>query len=548
MFLILAACSNSESEVDTSSTKLLSNAQIKKNVGSKIVKTRQNDQKKTTEKYQEIVEEGDYDLNNPYVKLNPYGNSPLSALVIFTTGKDAKVSYTVKGKHSDTSITNQVNGDYSMTHQVPVVGLYADTNNEVTLNITYEDGTTDTQTIHIKTGKLSKYVAGAKVKVTKNEKSKMDVGDNKLTLIDRTTKEPFAIDANGDVRWYLTDYSQHTFEELSNGHVLVLTKKDVNSPVYNDLVETDYLGRVYKEYTFSNKTKSSDSANDVKNAETTLIHHDVLELPNHDLLATVSDGSEYKEDVMVQISHTSGKIVKVIDLKRLLPSSLYKHFKKGSDDKNDWFHQNSLEYDENDDSILISGRDQDMIMKIDYKTNKIKWIYSGKKKSSWPKSYQDKILTPTKGTSITGGQHALTLLSDENGNPSSENILLYDNNVNVTNGDKKTSGKYSQAVQYHIDTKNMTIDETWSYGKKLGKKNFTYIIGNAQRLSNGNTLIDFGFKNQGKESNVIEVTKEGKEVYNATIANSASKAYAYRAYRIEFYNANYQFTVLDDED
>lgn len=548
ILLVLSACSNDSKKDSSSSTKLLTTAQIKDNIGSKTVKTRQNGQKSRTQDYQQIVEEGNYSLDDPYTKVNPYKTSPLSALVIFSTDQDAKVSYTVHGKDSDVDITNSVKGDSSMIHQVPIVGLYADKTNDVTINVTYDDGTTASKDIKLKTGSLPKYVKDAKVTVKNTDKSQMEVGNNKLTLLDRTTKEPFAIDANGDVRWYSTLYSQHTVEELSNGHILLLTKKDVNAPVYNDLIETDYLGRVYKEYSFKNKTKSSDSANDNKATETTVIHHDILELPNHDLLATVSDGSEYKEDVMVQLSHKTGKIVKVIDLKKLLPKSFYKDFKKGSDGKNDWFHQNSLEYNEKEHSLLISGRDQDMIMKIDYRTNKIIWIYSGKKKSSWPKKYQDKILTPTKGTTITGGQHALTLLSEDDNDPDSEDILLYDNNYDVTNGDKKTSGKYSQAVQYHVDTKNMTIDQTWAYGKKLGKKNFTYIIGNAQRLDNGNTLINFGFKDQGKDSNVIEVTQDGKQVFNATIKNSASKAYVYRAYRMSFYNDDYQFSVIDDDE
>jgi Arylsulfotransferase (ASST). len=121
--------------------------------------------------------------------------------------------------------------------------------------------------------------------------------------------------------------------------------------------------------------------------------------------------------------------------------------------------------------------------------------------------------------------------------------LLYDNNVNVTNGDKKTSGKYSQAVQYKINTKTMTIDQTWSYGKSLGKSNFTNIIGYAERETNGNTLIDFGFKKNGQESNVIEVDSDGNQVFNVTIKNAASKAYAYRAYRMSFYPDNYVFDV-----
>lgn len=182
---------------------------------------------------------------------------------------------------------------------------------------------------------------------------------------------------------------------------------------------------------------------------------------------------------------------------------------------------------------------------IDYFMNflklliKINWIYSGKKKSSWPKKYRSKLLTPTKGTKITGGQHDLTLLSDKNGELK---VLLYDNNIDVTNGDSKTSGKYSQAVQYTIDTKKMTIKQTWSYGKSLGKANFTRVIGSAQRLSNGNTLIDFGYKNDGSQSNIIEVDSNNNQVFNLTISSSKTdRTYVYRALRVKFTPSNFVF-------
>ncbi|WP_257611018.1 aryl-sulfate sulfotransferase, partial [Oenococcus oeni] len=135
-------------------------------------------------------------------------------------------------------------------------------------------------------------------------------------------------------------------------------------------------------------------------------------------MVTVLDGSKYKDDTMAEISYKTGKIVKIIDLKKILPSSIWKDYKKGTDGKIDWFHQNAVDYDKNDNSILISGRNQDLIMKINYKTDKIEWIYSGKKASSWPKKYRKYLLKPTKGTKITGGQHGLYLLNDENNNPS----------------------------------------------------------------------------------------------------------------------------------
>lgn len=542
----LAGCSSSKSSSSSSESSykiknnksVLTTAQIKKNLDVKLITTRQDAQKSLTATYKAAAENSQYTLDSPYVKINPYKSSPLSALVTFTTSQDMKVSYTVVGKTDKTSITNTVKGGYTKTHQVPVVGLYADYNNTVKITATTKDGKTQTKTLKMKTGALPTYVANAKITTKNVNKSKMEIGKNKLTIMNRTTKQPFAIDADGAVRWYDTNYSQHTIEQWSNGHIMLLSKKDVNSDVYDDLIETDYLGRIYKEFSFATTTSSSEQGD----KETTVIHHDLVELPNGNLLATVSDGSKYKEDTMVEVSYKTGKIVKVIDMKKLLPKSMWTKYKKGVDGKIDWLHQNAVDYDKNDNSIVISSRNQDMIMKLDYKTAHIKWIYSGKKKSTWPKAYRKYLLTPAKGTIITGGQHGLYLLNNGGKNSAnSENFMLYDNNIDVTNGNAKTSGQYSQAVEYHVNQKNMTIKSTWSYGKSLGKTNFTAVIGYAERESNGNTLIDFGYKNNGAESNVIEVTKSGKQVWNVTMKSASSKAYAYRAYRVPFYSSAYQF-------
>ena len=456
-------------------------------------------------------------------------------LMIFKTDKAAKVTYTVVGKTDNTSITNTVKG-YQTTHQVPIVGLYANYSNQVQVTLTYKDGTTEQKTFTIKTGKLPKNLRNTKITVSKSNKSKMEIGNNELTYINKTSEEPFAVDADGNIRWYSTLYSRHTFVQLSNGHLLIQNRTNGNKGSYNVLSETDYLGRIYRRYRFSDKLGKSSLEQYI-----TAVHHDALELPNHNLLVTISGGDKYAEDVIAEIDYKTGKTVKVIDFKKLLPSSMYRNYNstttKGG--KIDWLHMNSLYYDQKTGNLLVSARNQDITMSINYKTGKINWIYSGKKKSSWPKKYRSKLLMPTKGTKITGGQHDLTLLSDKNGKLK---VLLYDNNIDVTNGDSKTSGKYSQAVQYTIDTKKMTIKQTWSYGKSLGKANFTRVIGSAQRLSNGNTLIDFGYKNNGSQSNIIEVDSNNNQVFNLTISSSKTdRTYVYRALRVKFTPSNFVF-------
>lgn len=512
---------------------VISDKQIIKNINSHLLKN--NPTSKQTKSYAKIVKSTARTLDNAYVKVNPYGTSPLTALMIFKTDKAAKVTYTVVGKTDNTSITNTVK-EYQTTHQVPIVGLYANYSNQVQVTLAYKDGTTEQKTFTIKTGKLPKNLRNTKITVSKSNKSKMEIGNNELTYINKTSEEPFAVDADGNIRWYSTLYSRHTFVQLSNGHLLIQNRTNGNKGSYNVLSETDYLGRIYRRYRFSDKLGKSSLEQYI-----TAVHHDALELPNHNLLVTISGGDKYAEDVIAEIDYKTGKTVKVIDFKKLLPSSMYRNYNstttKGG--KIDWLHMNSLYYDQKTGNLLVSARNQDITMSINYKTGKINWIYSGKKKSSWPKKYRSKLLTPTKGTKITGGQHDLTLLSDKNGKLK---VLLYDNNIDVTNGDSKTSGKYSQAVQYTIDTKKMTIKQTWSYGKSLGKANFTRVIGSAQRLSNGNTLIDFGYKHDGSQSNIIEVDKNNNQVFNLTISSSKTdRTYVYRALRVKFTPSNFVF-------
>ncbi|MFR0582642.1 aryl-sulfate sulfotransferase [Limosilactobacillus mucosae] len=503
--------------------------QIIKNINSHLLKN--NPTSKQTKSYAKIVKSTTRTLDNAYVKVNPYGTSPLTALMIFKTDQAAKVTYTVVGKTDNTSITNTVKG-YKTTHQVPIVGLYANYSNQVQVTLTYKDGMTEQKTFTIKTGKLPKNLRQTKITVSKSNKSKMQIGNNELTYINKTSEEPFAVDADGNIRWYSMLYSRHTFVQLSNGHLLIQNRTNGNKGSYNVLSETDYLGRIYRRYRFSDKLGKSSLEQYI-----TAVHHDALELPNHNLLVTISGGDKYAEDVIAEIDYKTGKTVKVIDFKKLLPSSIYRNYSstttKGG--KIDWLHMNSLYYDQKTGNLLISARNQDITMSINYKSGKINWIYSGKKKSSWPKKYRSKLLTPAKGTTITGGQHDLTLLSSKNGKLK---VLLYDNNIDVTNGNAKTSGKYSQAVQYTIDTKKKTIKQTWSYGKSLGKDNFTRVIGSAQRLSK----IDFGYKHDGSQSNIIEVDKNNNQVFNLTISSSKTdRTYVYRAYRVKFTPSNFVF-------
>lgn len=497
----------------------------------------QEDQTEKEEKYKSLLESGDYNEDNIYVTLDPYDASPLSALLLFQTEEAMKVGISIAGKDDETTIKNSFD-EYTTDHSIPVLGLYADTENEVTVTLTDESGNSMEKKVTIKTGTLAKSIANIDVKEA--DTTKMEIGDSELTFVVPSTKRAYAFDANGDVRWYSTRYNSHIFKELDNGNLLYLTKESNDADTYNVLLETDYLGKVYKRYDFSSSSAANDTGK--SEGEMTVIHHDGIELPSGNLLLTVNDGSNYIEDTMIELNRETGEIEKTIDLKDILPESFYEDYDSTSreDGKNDWFHQNSVEYDEADDSIIISGRHQDTVMKIDYSTNEIKWIMGDS--SGWPDSYQKYFLDGD--VKASGGQHAAIVLPDQDDNEDTTDILYYDNNISVTRGDEDTSEKYSEARQVRINEKEMTIEEVWNFGEELGKDYYTKIIGSARYLNNtGNRLVNFGFRDEGQTSSIIEVTEDGETVFDVDLSDFPTSAWAYRAERFSLYNSNWTYQL-----
>lgn len=497
----------------------------------------QADQTEKEEKYQRLLKSGKYDEDNMYIQLNPYEASPLSALLLFQTTEAMKVEISVAGKDEATTITNDFDG-YATDHSIPVLGLYAASENEVTVTLTDETGNSLEKKVTIKTGTLPK--SSAKIDVKTADTTKMDLGDSELTFVVPSTKQAYAFDTNGDVRWYSTRYNSHIFKELNNGNLLYLTKESNAAKTYNVLLETDYLGKIYQRYDFS----SSNAANEAgtSEGETTVVHHDGIELPSGNLLLTVNDGSTYIEDTMIEINRKTGEIEKTIDLKAILPKSFYETYDSTSreDGKIDWFHQNSVAYDETDNSIVISGRHQDTIMKIAYDTSEIKWIIGDS--STWPQSYQKYFLAGE--VKASGGQHAAIILPDQDGNAETTDLMFYDNNISVTRGDDETSENYSEARQVRINETDQTIEEVWNFGEALGTDYFTKIIGSARYLKDtGNRLVDFGYRDNGQTSSIMEVTPDGDTVFNVDLTDFPASAWAYRAERFALYNDQWNYQL-----
>lgn len=406
-----------------------------------------------------------YTIDNPKVLLDPYDASPLTALILFETEEEVSPKITIEGKDKLTTIETEF--AKNTKHYLPIYGLYADYNNKVDISYTLSDGKKITKQVEIQTGKLpDNFVLPTSVK---KDSSKLT---NDLYFFTPSSKGyTCAYDVNGDVRWYLSNNAVWDNTRLKNGHMMVSTERLVNSPYYmTGLYEIDLLGHIYNEYSLKGG-----------------YHHDYFELPNGNLLVASDDFNNESgtvEDYIVELDRTTGNIIKTWDLKDILNMEDGKSENWSS---YDWFHNNSVWYDEATNSITLSGRHQDAVINIDYETGKLNWIIGDP--TNWSSEYQKYFFTPVgEDFEWQWSQHAAMITPEgyvfifDNGNNKSKDSSKY---VDATNS-------YSRGVMYKIDTDKMTIEQVYEYGKERGSSFYSPYISDVDYLSKNHYLIHSG--------------------------------------------------------
>lgn len=155
----------------------------------------------------------------------------------------------------------------------------------------------------------------------------------------------------------------------------------------------------------------------------------------------------------------------------------------------DYAHPNSLDvFDDGD--LLVSIRHYDCLYRIDRPSGEIEWTFGGRN----CRNNEFEISgDPHDGFSH---QHDATVLDDGN-------ILLFDN-ANLRDD------PVSRVVEYAIDEQARTAELVWSHDD--GR--YTSLMGSAERLANGNTLISWGQRSQPV---ITEVTPEGARAWSLSV-------------------------------
>lgn len=137
-----------------------------------------------------------YTFDDPFVKLNPFGRTPLAALVKVDNGLgDKNVRVTVRGAFGS--------GDYSYTTKInslgefPVVGLFPKCENKVSISL--DDGRS--RNIVINTGTLDDILPA--IVIEKKTFGKMEDGMNLVSFNTKEKAMPFVFDISGNIRYVL---------------------------------------------------------------------------------------------------------------------------------------------------------------------------------------------------------------------------------------------------------------------------------------------------------------------------------------------------------
>ena len=418
---------------------------------------------------------GSYTIDEPLIKVDPYGVSPLSALVLFKTDKECTVRIDVLGRTPEATISHEFN-DYRIDHQIPVYGLYEDDTTRVQLTLTDRSGKSSSHVILIKTGALpdNGLIDFNPQWTTLNESQMIDG----LTFTVRPDGNDYAnmtaYDTNGDLRCVLTNVGFVTpIRRLADGQILMHSRKTQRCYFQMSFYEMDPLGKVYTEV--------------LRNG----VHHETVKLSNGNYLVDSEVPNRHTtEDFIVELDGQTGEKVREWDLTKIMDMKNYVANPHYDYNDSDWAHVNSFWPVPGEDAIIFSPRHQDGVYKLNLATSEIEWAITEPDEDFGP-DLAGKLLTPVSDNfEYCYGQHAVSMLPDGR-------IFVFDNGDGRSKDPDKQmknedTNNYSRGVIYEVNEKDKTVRQIWQYGKERGSELYSMFICDVDYLGPNHYLINFG--------------------------------------------------------
>ena len=305
----------------------------------------------------QLTQEENYTLESPLAILNPFGTGSNGLYLYFGTNNPTKVQYTVSVEDESiadyTAWANNAGEDgFSRVQEFLLIGLVPGQENTVTLTAYNRQGA-QTQSASF-TIDMPEPTSGYDVTLETVDGDSAQELSNGLYYamgIGGQYGYTFFYDNDGVMRYEMVLEGYHSDRFLWDGDGSLITC--VGSTKVARLNSFGQVTQVYDLGTYE-------------------LHHDINWGPEGTILALATGlEGETVEDQVLQIDLESGEVTHIVDFTQVFqsyfditrPVQATDPFGLWSEGEWDWLHLNSLQYDESDNSIIVSSRETSTIIK-----------------------------------------------------------------------------------------------------------------------------------------------------------------------------------------
>jgi arylsulfate sulfotransferase len=426
--------------------------------------------------------------SGPSIILDPLDFAPLAAEVTLTTDVPTSTILTISDGSDSWTVEHS---EFTDSHVLPVLGLKPNTSYTVEVNVVDGDGDIQTAMNPLTVITAPLPVDFPIIEISVSDPANMEPGYTFLDQFRRNQGEDpslrnyaIILDNEGSVIWYSPNENvMFDVRQLGNGKFTYLS-------TIADIVQQDLVGRISDSFRL---IASCHHDRFVTEAGTFMcpVHRSVTVdgyPTSHDDPNAPTQTVELWDDLIAEFAADGSflkqwSLVQIIDVGRVT----YRTPLAPGPDGYDWAHVNAVVHDPGDDTIMVSSRFQNAIVKF-RRDGSLKWILSAH--ANWKSPYSDFLLDPI-GVNFDWpyGQHAHeitpsgTIMIFDNGDFRAD---PFDGTTKVENADN-----YSRAVEYQIDEVNMEVSKVWEFSL-MAPRQFSVHMGDADALPiTGNVLIDF---------------------------------------------------------
>ncbi|MCA9131722.1 MAG: aryl-sulfate sulfotransferase, partial [Planctomycetales bacterium] len=420
----------------------------------------------------------------PTIRPNPIERVPLVAIIEFES--PVEVVPTLEISDGQRTWEQPWRVPPARKHRLAALGLRPDREHQIRVKVATADQQSDVSPpLSFRTPPLPASFPPLHTIVSQPEKMEpgvtlfaVNLWRNSISILDYGYI--IALDEAGEVVWFCNAKDRIAdMQILRNGNILYQHGN------YRYAYEIDVLGRDVRRWYGSELTEAPDEQAIAVKVDT--LHHDLLEKPDGNFMTLATELLKFDEfptsefnpeapwepahvvcDAVVEFEPASGKIIDrlplvgLLDRKRFGYMALSGFWKDKYNERiggysRDWSHANALVYLPQEQAIIVSFRHLDCIMKIDWKSKQIRWIFGDPE--GWGPAWQKYLLKPQGDLEWTYHQHSPQITPRGT-------LLMYDNGnyrARPFHAAIKAEDNYSRVVEFEIDEQAMTVRQIFDY-------------------------------------------------------------------------------------